>query len=128
VLGQVTGTVGSSRGLTPVYPSYTSIHPFSVVYMNPFTAVGKKCMLLDACSILMVYKGVNTKGLALTQTAQNTKTTATPIFLSILTPPFNFTSVTHDRLYTFGFKSVGIIVQHMQTLKKTPLNEGEVKS
>jgi hypothetical protein len=65
------------------------------VYVNPFTAVGKKLILLDACSILTVNKGVfAARALAVTndsaRTAITTLTVAADIFclLSILVTSF----------------------------------------
>ena len=58
-----------------------------------FMSVGRKFILLLACSILNVYNGVVTvKELAVTQAAASSTAlmpiTARSIFLSILSPPF----------------------------------------
>jgi hypothetical protein len=69
------------------------------VYVKLFFSVGKKCILLDACSIRIVYKGVSTAKeldvveLAATAvTARDTRamlTTAHTVSLFfILSPPF----------------------------------------
>jgi hypothetical protein len=92
------------RGVTPPrYPviAQVNVYPDSAVYINPLVLVGKKFILLLACSILNVYKGVlNICGLAATHAAAKsiiaTPAATTDIFfvLSIsLSPLFDFYAI-----------------------------------
>jgi hypothetical protein len=49
-----------SGWITPHHPSTGEVttHPGSVVYVKGWCSVGKKFILLDACSILRVYRGI----------------------------------------------------------------------
>lgn len=57
---QFSCSVNGPSGCAPPYSWVLifNVNSFSALYVNSFTVVGKKCMLLDACSILSVYKGV----------------------------------------------------------------------
>jgi len=68
--------------------------------VNVFASVGRKFILLLACSILRVYKGLDDGQLAVTnataQEARATPITASDIFLSVLSPPFTFVLFLQD--------------------------------
>jgi hypothetical protein len=71
--------------------------------VNPVTAVGKKCILLLACSIRNVYKGVDdTEDEAPTHAAKTTALVITAAMtihfcaLSIVSPPFFLSFVKRD--------------------------------
>jgi hypothetical protein len=76
----------------PAIPKASS-YPFSAVYMNSFTAVGKKFILLLSCSIRRVYNGVQVV-CELAVTAAATKNSAAiPIAVANMCPLFmSFTS------------------------------------
>ena len=82
--------MGSSRGTALVRPA--TVYPFSVTYMNWATAVGKKFIPLDACSILRVNNGVDIPVVAVANVAHPIMitpiTTNDTTLLSIVSPPF----------------------------------------
>jgi hypothetical protein len=89
-----TGVV--ARGSAPQHPAakWSRVYPFSAVYVNSLTSVGKKFMSLDAFSIRTMNKGVCTDQVeAVTAvTVHNTRATLTPArsilsLLFMLSPP-----------------------------------------
>jgi hypothetical protein len=96
-------------------PLQVSSYPSSAVYMNSCTPVGRKFMLLDACSILTVYSGVDICELAVTKAAavHTILIAITPIrsqFLFILFTSYYFSLLVRNSFKSYGFIEFSVSV------------------